>query len=186
MQRRRSRPGISDELAPREEQQAREASSQSLHRVRNGVRLLVPIALMSAAACARANLSSRDIIAFDTQPVSSGAPEVTTGSQSSTKHLGRADLASVQGSTVAEAVLQLRPEWLRPNPSPGVPQEDQRASVYIDGTRAGGTDELRLVPLAPTIDLQFFSPSAAWDRFGPLCRCPSGVILVVTRPSRSW
>ena len=186
MQRRRSCPAISDRVASREEQPARGANRRSLQGVRSRAKFLLPIAFMSAAACARANLSSRDVIAFDSQPVITGAAEVTTGSQSSAKHLGRADLASVQGNTVAEAVLQLRPEWLRPNPSSGRPQEDQRASVYIDGTRAGGTDELRLVPLATAIDLQFFSPSAAWDRFGPLCRCPSGVILVVTRPSRSW
>lgn len=185
MLRQRSCPGISDEVPPREEQPASEANRRSLHGVHSRSRFLLAIGFMSAAACARTSLSSRDAIAFDSQPAMTDAPAVTTWSQSSTKHLGRADLASVQGTTVAEAVLQLRPEWLRPNPSPGRPQEDQRASVYIDGTRIGGTDELRFVPLATAIDLQFLSASAAWDRFGPLCRCPSGVILVVTRPSRS-
>jgi hypothetical protein len=111
------------------------------------------------------------------------SPLNASSAHSSAKHLGRADLLSVDGESAADAVRQLRPDWLRPNRAPGK-AELVRPSVYIDGRYAGGPDELRLVPLATALDLRFLPPSAAWDQFGAACRCEGGVILVVTRADR--
>jgi hypothetical protein len=123
-------------------------------------------------------------IGLDSEAAFIISPLNASSGHSSAKHLGRADLLSVHGESAADAVRQLRPDWLRPNRAPGRAAELVRPSVYIDGAYAGSPDELRLVPLATALDLQFLPPSAAWDQFGAACRCEGGVILVVTRADR--
>src|SRR5216117_1893852 len=55
------------------------------------------------------------------------------------------DFSAVTGSTVYDAVRQLRPEWImRSRPNPVLP--NQNLIIYVDGNRYGsGIDGLRLI-----------------------------------------
>jgi hypothetical protein len=93
----------------------------------------------------------------------------------------RADLASLQETSLDAALSQLRPEWLRVSPSSRQIAEPARASVYIDNVYTGDLGILRLVPVSDVIEVSFLGPSAARDRFGLGCQCAAGAIVVVTR-----
>ena len=147
-------------------------------------RPILLVALVTSAACVPARLSSNGQSSLDSETAFIISPLNASSARSSARHLGRADLLSVDGESVADAVRQLRPDWLRPNRAPGRATELVRPSVYINGAYAGSPDELRLVPLGTALDLRFLPPSAAWDQFGAACRCDGGVILVVTRADR--
>lgn len=147
-------------------------------------RRVLLVALVTSGACAPARLSMNGPIGLDSETAFITSPLYASSGYSSARHLGRAALLSVAGETTADAVRQLRPDWLRPNRTPGKAAELVRPSVYIDGVYAGSPDELRLVPLATALDLRFLPPSAAWDQFGAARRCEGGVILVVTRADR--
>ena len=142
------------------------------------------VTFVMSGACVPARLSLNGPSGLDSETAFIISPLNASSGRSSAKHLGRAELMLVDGESAADAVRQLRPDWLRPNRAPGRAAELVRPSVYIDGAYAGSPDELRLVPLATALDLRFLPPSAAWDQFGAACRCEGGVILVVTRADR--
>jgi hypothetical protein len=96
----------------------------------------------------------------------------------------RADLASLQETSLDAALNQLRPEWLRVSPSSRQVAEPTHASVYIDNVYTGDIESLRLVPVSAVIEVSFLGSSAARDRFGLGCRCAAGAIVVVTRNTK--
>ena len=92
------------------------------------------------------------------------------------------ELASVKGSTVYDAVQELRPNWLmRSRPNPALPRQGSLI-LYIDGQRYGaGIDGLRTIPITAAVSLQYFSPTSAQGRFGP--GHSLGAIEVITKPT---
>lgn len=145
---------------------------------------LVCAVMILAAACAPATVSSGEQVTLSSWVIAADVSTAAALSHSSASHLRRMDFISVQGTSVADAVTQLRPEWLRSNPSSAQAGEFVRPSIYVDKTYVGGPEELRFVPLDAAMDLQFLAPSAASDQFGPGCRCTGGVIVVLTRRVR--
>lgn len=156
-----------------------------LHLTRS--RCVGPIALAVFAACVSgrpAMVHSTASVPRDSENVVVNGIAVAALGRSSARHVVAADIVSIHGTSVADAVLQLRPDWLRPNSSPSHSAELIRPAVYVDETYAGGPEELRFVPLTRVVELNFLASSAARDQIGPSCRCAGGVILVRTR--RTW
>jgi hypothetical protein len=91
------------------------------------------------------------------------------------------DLSNVTGSTVYDAVRQLRPEWImRSHPNPVLPNQGNLI-IYVDGTRYGaGIDGLRLITIRSAHSVRYFSPAKAEGRFGPGHLL--GAIEVLTNP----
>jgi hypothetical protein len=105
------------------------------------------------------------------------------GHASTTSEIGLADLRKVQGTTAADAVRQLRPEFMRGgrrtnDASPPTP------SVYVDGRHAGGVDVLSLIPLTPVVGILYLDAVAAKSLFGSYCPCEGGVVYVRTKSRR--
>jgi hypothetical protein len=92
------------------------------------------------------------------------------------------ELSGVIGSTVYDAVRQLRPEWLmRGHPGAVLARTQGDLILYVDGTRYGaGIEGLRTLTLRSVASVQYFSPGAAQARFG--AGHISGAIEVITVP----
>lgn len=78
------------------------------------------------------------------------------------------ELARTTGSTVYDAVRQLRPNWeLRARPTAMVQQNQAQLIVYVDGTRYGGFDSLRQLKWRSVALVRYYSPGSAEAQFGP-------------------
>jgi hypothetical protein len=92
------------------------------------------------------------------------------------------EFSGVKGSTLYDAVQELRPTWIlrgRPNP---LLQSHGDIIIYIDGARYGaGIDGLRTIPIRAVASARYFSPSGATVRFGPGHLL--GAIEVITIPN---
>jgi hypothetical protein len=109
---------------------------------------------------------------------------VSASSSLSLSRLGRAEIASVDGSSLDEVVRRLRPGWLRADA--GAPPRSQNASpvVYVNAVYSGELTALRTIASAATVEVFFLRPLEARLRFGRGCPCDAGVILVITRSER--
>src|SRR6266581_7615327 len=78
------------------------------------------------------------------------------------------ELSGANGSTVYDAVRQLRPAWImRSRPTAVMQRNQSQLIVYVDGIRyAAGIESLRLLPLRSVASLRYFSPGSAEARFG--------------------
>ena len=109
--------------------------------------------------------------------LSSCAPQATarlTPLRSFTQFSER-QIAAVSPITAYDAVLRLRPTAL--NPAGGRSFEP---SVYLDGLRLGGPEQLQRISAIDLIAIQFLTPLEAAARFGPTGRS-GGAILLTTR-----
>ena len=132
---------------------------------------LATIALVGATACgpaARSAANARPII---------DAGE-SSGKEGTTDRIAAGDLGTVQGHTAADAVRQLRPEFLRAG---GRPTSPVTASVYVDDRYAGGLEALELIPLRVVTEIRYVGAVAAKSMFGSYCRCNGGIIQVRIR-----
>lgn len=86
--------------------------------------------------------------------------------------IGSEELQEVLDLNAYEAVRRLRPAWLRSRTTDG-------PSVYVDGMRGGGMDDLRTLDTADIQEIRFLSASDATTRFGT--NNVDGAILVTTR-----
>lgn len=136
------------------------------------------IAVVAVSGCASGMIHASDVASLEVITI---APAHVA---SSANRVVRAELASLQETSLDAALSQLRPEWFRVNPSSRQVSEPARASVYIDNQFAGAPETLRFVPVSAVIDVSYLGASAARDRFGPGCPCAAGAILVVTRNTR--
>lgn len=108
---------------------------------------------------------------YTTSPLSSGR-----GSDA----LGSGEIGSARVDNAYEAVMRLRPEFLRPRGAAAATDADGGAPVvYVDDVKQGGPEMLRTIPVAAIAEIRYLSAMAASDRFGPLH--PGGVIAVRTR-----
>ena len=83
-------------------------------------------------------------------------------------------------STAAEAIQQLRPQWLHTRGSPTFGSPDASPpTVYLDGLRMQEFRELERIRATVVERMEFLSPSDATNRFGT--DHTGGAILVITR-----
>ncbi len=114
---------------------------------------------------------------------SHGAREARdTAPSSDSDVLTAEELSNVTGSTVYDAVRQLRPVWImRSRPNPVLRGNQTNLIIYVDGTRYGaGIDGLRLITIRSAASVRYFSPANAKGRFGPGHLL--GAIEVITNP----
>ena len=93
--------------------------------------------------------------------------------------LTSADLSSARVSTTIDALTRLRPEFLRGSmrgPLIGPPE----VAVYLNNAYTGDVSVLNTIPLAAIREIDFLHPMEAITRFGTLCRCANGAIVVKT------
>jgi len=121
------------------------------------------VSLVGLAACSHAAHMPRDVAASHDSDL-----------------ITARDFSAVTGSTVYDAVRQLRPEWImRSRPNLVLP--NQNLIIYVDGNRYGsGIDGLRLITIRSAYSVRYFSPSSAEGRFGPGHLL--GAIEVITNP----
>lgn len=91
-----------------------------------------------------------------------------------------ADLVPLERLSAYDAVQRLRPNWLRTR---GVDSfyNPSEIMVYVDGTLAGGVDELRRVSSENVTEIRYLDSREATTRYGT--GHASGAILVTTRRS---
>jgi len=121
------------------------------------------VSLVGLAACSHAAHMPRDVAASHDSDL-----------------ITARDFSAVTGSTVYDAVRQLRPEWImRSRPNLVLP--NQNLIIYVDGNRyVSGIDGLRLITIRSAYSVRYFSPSSAEGRFGPGHLL--GAIEVITNP----
>jgi hypothetical protein len=94
------------------------------------------------------------------------------------------DLAAyTAGGSTLDAVRQLRPEYLTPS---GRVRTQGRAEIalYLNNAYDGGIQGLISIPLDAVEEIDFLHPNEAIQRFGSLCRCEGGAIVVTTKSLR--
>lgn len=124
-------------------------------------RAVVVIVGLLGTACAVASSPSR--------PVKSAGRDVITA----------AEIVASRVTDVYQAVIQLRPEFLRRRAAAAVPAfATPRVLVYLDDFEYGTAESLRLIPLQRVRLIRYLSPIEADIRFGRAH--PAGAILVVT------
>jgi len=129
------------------------------------------IASLALAGCARfASVDSapRGIVVVDVP-----APQAAL--------VRRNEIAPYAGQALGDALLRLRPEWLRADPSARGAAGSARALIYIDDVPVDDASALRTTASDAVVEARLLSPVEARTRYGPTCRCPAGVILVRTR-----
>jgi hypothetical protein len=106
-----------------------------------------------AVACAThgASASSADSYAAPAAPIPSR------------DRIGAAELAQVADGTVYDAVVRLRPSFLR---SRGVHRSSGDVAVYVDGLYYGGVELLQGIPASNVREVRYLSAVDATVRYG--------------------
>ena len=98
----------------------------------------------------------------------------------SSEILRGAEIQSAPVNNAQEALVRLRPEFLRRreasavnDPGAGLP------TVYVDGVRQGGPDMLLSIPAGAILEIRYLNAVAAASAFGPYH--PGAVISVRTK-----
>lgn len=99
-------------------------------------------------------------------------------SQRSFTQFNEIQIANVTPITAYDAVLRLRPIALYP---PG--GRAFEPSVYLDGLRLGGVEQLQRISAIDLIGIEFLTPIEAAAKYGPTGR-DGGAILLTTRIGR--
>ena len=108
------------------------------------------------------------------------SPEPSTGRSKDLSLLRADEIQTVSVVSAYDAVVRLRPSWLRRRGPVSVTQPDAGQVVaYVDGMNVGGVDALARVPVSAVIEMQYLSGSDATTRFG--VGHGGGAILVRTR-----
>ena len=137
--------------------------------------LVSPILALFLMACNRAALQpGTSSLRIDSPP--SVAPEAG--------RVRAEELIRTGGTTLYEALVRARPDYLRGAVRPNVRGETGSPSVRLNGMRVGTPDVLRLVQVAEVIDVRYWRPVTALTMYGATCDCLGGVIEVTTRRER--
>ena len=126
-------------------------------------RALVLTIALACSACAAASSASR--------PVAKAGRNVITA----------AEIVSSHVTDVYQAVLHLRPEFLRRRAAPLPSYTSPQVLVYLDDMELGYAESLRSVPLGRVRQIKYLSRNEA-DLRWPGRNHPSGAIQVVTKP----
>jgi hypothetical protein len=109
--------------------------------------------------------------------LSSCAPQANTRltPHRSFTQFSETQISAVRPITAYDAVLRLRPTAL--NPAGGL---SFQPSVYLDGLRLGGPEELSRIAAIDIVGIQFLTPIETAAKYGPTGR-NGGAILLTTR-----
>ena len=141
-----------------------------------GARSAIVITVVTVIGCSSATHANRSAGSFDAA--------VAPGPTYSRSILTRSDLAATNAETVVEAIARLRPEFLLGHARPPAVGRAQIA-LYVNDTYEGDISLLNTIPLSEIREVSLLQPTDALLRFGVMCRCAGGVILVNTRrPAR--
>ena len=88
-------------------------------------------------------------------------------------------LTRVASENLYDAVRLLQPQWLQDRGPNSFSSGPATAVVYIDGSRAGGLDNLRNVPVNAVVEIKYLPAAEASARYG--MDVPRGVIEVSTK-----
>jgi hypothetical protein len=130
-------------------------------RVRH-LKSLVLLSALAAAACGGKAATPR--------PVGASARVITSD-----------DIAGTRANNLYEAIQFLRPGWLR-RQGPLNPQDDGLPVVYLNDTRLGPPESLRVVNSRLVTHVRYLDPVAAHAQFG--MNHGHGVIHVVLEAGR--
>ena len=127
------------------------------------------IAITLITGCASANTSAASISNTDAEYV---VPRRDI--------LLAADLVAARSDNVYEAILEVRPAFLRRQIS-SLDGGEQPLRVFVDNLELSGLDALRAVPLGPVTSVRYMDPADASFRWGPgRSTGPTGAIVVTT------
>ena len=91
------------------------------------------------------------------------------------------ELVRTNGSSLYEALVRARPQFLRGTGIPNPRGDVNPPSVRLNGVRLGTPEELKLVQVGVVTDVRYLRPVAAANVYGVTCDCPGGVIEVTAR-----
>lgn len=107
------------------------------------------------------------------------------GSGRDSRQISAEELASLDVSTLYEAVQRLRPRWLDVRSPRGIGGLDTQVVVFLDRTFVGDVNELRQMGTDMAVWLQYRTGSdVAGELFVPGDRHVEGAIIVHTREAR--
>ena len=132
-------------------------------------RVFIIMLALGVPACAPVT-QEREVLSFEPARRGRGSDEIS-----------REEARAVEGTTAADVIARLRPEFLRAKSSRVALDQQVAPSVYHNGAFAGGLDVLGTIPIAPILDIRYLTPVAARSHYGSYCKCEGGVILVRTR-----
>lgn len=105
-----------------------------------------------------------------------------TGSVRSRLHFTEMiDQGLSRGTSLRDALVRLRPEYLRPRLTTGGGRLRRTPEVYLESVHLGGLEALQWIPVGHVESVQFMRPSEALIRYGILRNHQGGVILVTLR-----
>jgi hypothetical protein len=125
--------------------------------------LILTALLFTVAAC------SSKSPATSTQapaPVSSGATSTPAPARRDPRLITQAELDSTNVSTAWEAIMRLRPAFLRDADRSSVGSTDTRPEVRLDNADFGSTDALKSLSLSGIAEIRYLDASQATARFG--------------------
>lgn len=91
------------------------------------------------------------------------------------------ELPQVRGSSAADAIRQLRPNFLQASLRGPARLSAQPPAVYVNGQHVGGIEALEIIGLQTVEEIRHLDPTAAKSMFGSYCPCDGGIILVQMR-----
>ena len=87
------------------------------------------------------------------------------------------DLEREANRNLYEALMVVRPAFLRSRGTAGTATESVPIQVYVDGIRMEGVDHLRRISASTVREVRYLDPQQAASRFGP--NHNNGALLVV-------
>lgn len=107
------------------------------------------------------------------------AEGTAAGPRPSRNLITQEELAQVHFGNAWDAVRSMRTHWLQERQQSLGGAGSGLVMVYLDGTRMGGPDSLRQIPLSTVQQMQYLSAPEATSRYG--IDHTAGAILVTTR-----
>jgi len=117
---------------------------------------------------------------------STSASPPSVVAQSRERHPDFITLAEVRlanATSTLDMIRTLRPAFLRLSPRTADPLNVSGPAVYENQTYVGDVSWLSKIPLMQVKQVEYVHPAEARVRFGAMCPCEAGVILVQTRPA---
>ena len=103
-----------------------------------------------------------------------------TGTNADRNRITTEQLAKVTANNAYEAIQILQPQWLDDRgPTSVTNNEPTTAVVFMDGTRVGGLEYLRSVPITTLGEIRFLTAGVAGARYG--MGLPRGAIELISK-----
>lgn len=91
------------------------------------------------------------------------------------------EFTQVRGASAADAIRQLRPQFLRISQRGPARLSPQPPAVYVNGQHVGGIEALEIIGIRTVEEIRHLDATAAKTMFGSYCPCDGGIILVQRR-----